>query len=132
MVERSEDWLRSAGHDLEMAESLSRNGFYDGACFFALQSAEKAIKALYQKLGGLGWGHSIYKLLEELPEQVRPNDEFIGRVKDLDYNYISSRYPNAFDHGASMDFYKEKDAQKSIALAREVLNFCAGKISEQG
>lgn len=41
---------------------------YSWSCFASQQSAEKAIKALYDFLGGDGWGHSIVKLLKELPD----------------------------------------------------------------
>ncbi|MEM2864153.1 MAG: HEPN domain-containing protein, partial [Candidatus Bathyarchaeia archaeon] len=60
MVERSRDWLDQAEGDLEHARNDLRSGFYEWACFSAQQSAEKAVKAVFQRLGAEAWGRSVY------------------------------------------------------------------------
>jgi len=51
-VERSADWMKQAERDIENAEYEMRGGFYEWACFLSQQAAEKALKSVYQKLGG--------------------------------------------------------------------------------
>lgn len=56
MPERSSDWLKQALRDLESAKVQKQNNFFEWACFISQQAAEKAIKAVYQKLGAESWG----------------------------------------------------------------------------
>lgn len=65
-MERSADWMDQAEGDLQHAHSDLKSGFYDWACFSTQQTAEKAFRAVFQKLGGEAWGHSVADLLEEL------------------------------------------------------------------
>jgi HEPN domain-containing protein len=65
-MERSADWLKQAKRDLEKAKLDFHHSFFEWACFTAQQSAEKAVKAVYQKLNMSVKGHSIVKMLEEL------------------------------------------------------------------
>ncbi|MCK4393262.1 HEPN domain-containing protein [Candidatus Bipolaricaulota bacterium] len=51
-MERSADWMDTAQGDLEHAKSDVKGGFYNWACFSAQQAAEKAIKAVFQRMGG--------------------------------------------------------------------------------
>lgn len=50
-MERSRDWIDEAEWDLEHAKSDLDRGFYNWACFSSQQSAQKAIKAVFQKMG---------------------------------------------------------------------------------
>ncbi len=50
-MERSRDWIEEAKGDPEHAISDMERGFYNRACFSAQQSAEKAVKAVFQKMG---------------------------------------------------------------------------------
>ena len=59
MATRAEDWLRQAKRDLEHARHALEDGDYEWSCFAAQQAAEKAVKAVYQKLGADAWGHSV-------------------------------------------------------------------------
>ncbi len=63
MLERSADWMDQATRDLQMAEHAVTSSFPEWGCFIAQQAAEKAIKAVYQKRGGVGWGNSVADLL---------------------------------------------------------------------
>lgn len=99
-------------------------GDYEWAAFASHQAAEKAIKAVYQKLHMEAWGHVLTELLKGLPQNVRVQDELIARSKQLDKNYIPTRYPNGFEHGAPVDFYTAEDATAAIAHAEAILEFC--------
>lgn len=93
MAERSKDWLNQAKRDFEAAKKQEEHGFYEWACFIYQQAAEKAIKGVYQKLGGEAWGHSINELLKGIKEKVKIDEDLIEKGKTLDKFYIPARYP---------------------------------------
>lgn len=55
-MERSVDWIDEAQGDLEHAKSDVEGSLYNWACFSAQQGAEKAIKAVFQRMGAEAWG----------------------------------------------------------------------------
>jgi HEPN domain-containing protein len=61
-VERSKDWLDEAEGDLAHAQNDLKGGFYNWACFSAQQAAEKACKAVFQRMGAEAWAHSVADL----------------------------------------------------------------------
>ncbi len=69
MVERSSDWLKQAKRDLENAEYELKGGYYEWPCFLSKQAAEKAVKAVFQKLRVEAFGHSVAGLLKRLPKR---------------------------------------------------------------
>jgi len=128
LVSRAGDWLRQATRDLEHARRSVELGDYEWACFAAQQAAEKAVKALYQKLGIEVWGHSISRMLEHLPDEHKPPRELVEKAKELDRHYIPTRYPNLHPEGAPMDYYTRADAERAVRYAGEILEFCRSKV----
>lgn len=124
MAERSADWFRQAESDLDLARYARDGAHYDWAAFASHQAAEKAIKAVFQKLHMEAWGHALGLMLEGLPQDARPDQPLIKRAKDLDKHYIPTRYPNGFDQGAPVDYYELDDAEEAIADAEAILRFC--------
>jgi HEPN domain-containing protein len=102
------------------------SGDHEWSCFSAQQAAEKAVKAVFLKLHGEGWGHSVYRLLSELNEKTTVSQDILDAAKALDRHYIPARYPNGFDSGTPGDYYTEKDAKEAIANAKEIIEFCEG------
>lgn len=129
LAERSRDWLIQAERDLGSARWLAEGGFFEQACFAAHQAAEKALKAVYGRLGGVAWGHSVASLLSGLGERTEVGDDVleIGRV--LDRFYVPTRYPNSWESGAPSDYYTGNDAQDAIGRAEQVLRFCQGLLA---
>jgi HEPN domain-containing protein len=128
MAERSDDWFRQAESNLRHALHARDDGDHDWAAFAAHQAAECAIKALFQKLHLDAWGHTLSLLLGALPESARPTPELIDRAKALDKHYIPTRYPNGFERGAPVDFYTRPEAERCIADAEAILEFCRRQI----
>lgn len=124
MPKRVKDWIAQAENDLEHARKSLKMGDYNWACFASQQSAEKALKALYDFLGGEGWGHMIVKLLKELPkDRISVDMELLKKAVYLDKLYIPTRYPNGFASGAPSDYYTDKESQEAIVYAEDILSF---------
>lgn len=121
---RHRDWLRQAERDLEHARHALRDGEYEWACFASQQAAEKAVKALFMKLGADAWGHSVSALLSQLPGEMKVSEELIERGKELDKHYIPPRYPNSHPQGAPLDYYTRPEAERAIENAGKIIGFC--------
>jgi HEPN domain-containing protein len=128
MPERSSDWFRQAEADLRHARHARDDEDFNWAAFAAHQAAEKAIKALFQKLHLDAWGHVLSVLLHELPGPEHPAAGLIDAAKELDKHYIPTRYPNGFERGAPVDFYTRGEADRAIAHAEAILEFCRRQI----
>lgn len=129
MPERSRDWLNQAIRDLEKANMDLKWKYYEWSCFTAQQAAEKAVKGLFQFLNADAWGHSVSKLMKKLPKEVKPEVDLVEEAILLDRFYIPTRYPNGFDRGMPMDYFRKKDAENACFAAEKIIRFCEGKIS---
>lgn len=116
--------MRQAQRDLGHARMSASNGDFEWACFAAQQSAEKALKAVFQRLGGDAWGHSVTGLLDALPGTVQVTDAMRDSAMDLDRHYIAPRYPNSYPEGAPCDFYTPGEANRAIATSERIIRFC--------
>lgn len=125
MASRAQDWLAQAERDLEHARHDHQAGYHEWACFSAHQAAEKAVKALYQHLGGEAWGHSVKRLVDQLPPTIPVAPEVVDCARILDRFYIPTRYPNGFDYGTPADYYTAADSQQAADCAATILRFCA-------
>jgi HEPN domain-containing protein len=123
-MERAIDWMRQAERDLERAKLDVELGFYEWACFTSQQSAEKAVKAVFQKLNKSLRGHSLLKMLEELRSELDVPENLFGHAKLLDRYYIEARYPNSFPAGSPYEFFDLKLAQQAYDSAREIVEWC--------
>jgi len=129
-MERSKDWMDEAEGDLEHARSDLERGFYNWACFSAQQSAEKAVKAVFQKMGAEAWGRSVADLLEELSRELPVPEELMDAALELDKAYIPTRYPNAHPSGSPRSRYTEGEARRLIEYAEGIFKFCSSVLSQ--
>lgn len=129
MGNRYLDWFKQAEADLRHAKNAMKDEDFEWSCFAAQQGAEKALKALFQKLGMEAWGHTLTALVGNLPKEMKAPDNLVDCAKTLDKHYIPTRYPNGFDSGAPTDFYTREEANGAINCAREIIEFCRHKIS---
>jgi len=131
MANRFSDWLRQADADLKHAVHASDSGDYEWSCFAAQQAAEKALKALYYRLGKEARGQPVSALLGSLPSGiVETTENLTDCAKLLDKHYILTRYPNGFDSGAPTDYYTKTEGKASIACAKQIIEYCRNKINQ--
>lgn len=130
MPERSKDWIKQAQRDLDSARSQMKDGFFEWACFIAQQAAEKAAKAVYQKMGAEVWGHSVSDLLKGLQEKLDISNELMDKARGVDRFYIPARYPNSWASGIPGDYINEKDAEDAISDSEKIIQFCAGFLAK--
>lgn len=126
MADRSSDWMAQAKRDLLHAEKDVDDGFFEHACFESQQAAEKAVKAVFQRLHAEAWGHRVAKLLLELPSEQRPEQKLVEDAKRLDQYYVPTRYPNGFESGAPMEFFTEEQARDATERGRRIIQWCEG------
>jgi HEPN domain-containing protein len=129
-MDRSKDWLDEAERDLEHAKSDILGGYYNWACFSAQQSAEKAVKAVFQKMSAEAWGHSVADLIMELSKRCEVPERLIDRALELDKAYIPTRYPNAHPSGSAGSKYTREEAKRLLRYAEEIVKFCSGLLSK--
>ena len=129
MGNRYADWFRQAEADLRHARNSLEDGDFEWSCFAAQQAAEKALKAVFQKLGMDAWGLTVTALLGNLPDtETQPSETLVNYARVLDKHYIPTRYPTGFASGAPTDFYTEEEAQNAIRNAEAILEFCRDQI----
>jgi len=129
-VERSKDWLDEASGDLEHARNDVQSGFNNWACFSAQQAGEKAIKAVFQRMGAEAWGHSVADLLKELSKKHDFPKELFNGALELDKAYIPTRYPNAHPSGSPRSRYTKEEARRLIRYAERIFKFCTDLLSK--
>ncbi|MHA1232308.1 MAG: HEPN domain-containing protein [Candidatus Helarchaeota archaeon] len=122
------DWLRQGEKDLKHAIKSIENQDYEWTCFSAQQAVEKVIRALFKSVNIDAWGHSTSQLLQNLPPNLRPDDDLINMAKELDKHYIPARYPNAHPSSAPMDYYTKIEAERAVNYAKKIIQFCKNKI----
>ena len=117
-------WIETAEEDLDAARVLLREAKYSHACFLAQQSGEKSVKALWYFLGEDPWGHSIHKLILDLPEGITKKE--LAKIQDdaaaLDRFYIPTRYPSGLPDLTPGKYYFQKDAEFAIGIAESILS----------
>lgn len=127
MVNRAQDWLVQAEQDLKQAKASQADGRHEWACFAAQQAAEKAVKALHLALGQEAWGHTIARLLQDLPSQVPA--ELVEKGKVLDNFYAPTRYPNAHPEGSPFEHYGSLQSGEAIRYAGEIVEFVRSEMA---
>ena len=129
-MDRSKDWIDEAEGDLEHAKSDLEREFYNWACFSAQQSAEKSVKAVFQRMHGEAWGHSVADMLKDLSKRYEVSKELMNGGLELDKAYIPTRYPDAHPSGSPRSRYIREEAVRLIVYAEEIFEFCSDLLSK--
>ncbi len=128
MADRSRDWFDQAARNLEQAEASRREGRHEWACFAAHQAAELAVKAMHLALGQEAWGHTVARLLSDLPGGATP--ELIDRAKVLDNFYVPTRYPNGHPEGPPFQHYGSIQSEEALRHARAIVELARARLAE--
>jgi HEPN domain-containing protein len=116
-------WCRQAEDDLDAAEALRIAGKYAQACFYAQQSAEKAMKSVWIQLDLDPWGHSVARLVRELPDAARSSFiPLLDNALALDKLFIPTRYPDALPELTPSEAYTRREAEDAIRLTQSFLD----------
>ncbi len=116
-------WLTTAEEDLKAAEALQNAEMFSHCCFMAQQCAEKAVKALWCDLDEDPWGHSVQKLMLDLPADRRGfvSAEMLDMAAALDRFYIPARYPNGLPDLTPGATFHARDAEVAHQGAATIL-----------
>lgn len=110
-------WLHQAGDDLEAAaEALVAAGKYAQAAFLAQQAGKKAIAAFWFRRDVDPWGHSLARLIKDLPPDKRAALEgLLDAALALDKLYIPTRHPDALAELTPAGAYTQAEAQSAVS-----------------
>ncbi len=81
------------------------------------------MKAMHQRLGQEAFGHSVVRMVKDLPREHSPGEDLLLRAANLDKLYIPTRNPNGFPEGAPMDYFGRDDAETAIRDAEAILAY---------
>lgn len=129
VASRHQDWLRQGRRDLDHARRSAADGDYEWTCFAAQQGAEKALKAVFQRIGSEARGHSVSGLLYALPRSVTFESDLATAAMDLEKHYIAARSPSSYPEGAPFEYYTRREAGRAIANAERLVDFCEGVLA---
>jgi HEPN domain-containing protein len=122
-------WLRQAVQDLEDADFSRQGGRFNLACFLGQQAAEKAVKAyLYHRRVEDVWGHSLIDLCEDAKLFDMMFDTIKSVARQLDKYFEMTRYPSYLPGGIPSEAFDIVDADRSIELSQQVVDFVKGRI----
>ncbi|GAB4109588.1 MAG: HEPN domain-containing protein [Acidobacteriota bacterium] len=122
----AEPWLSTAEEDLAAVRVLIESRAFAQACFYAQQSAEKAVKALWYAVDADPWGHSVQRLVMEFPRRSEVADSqcWIEWGALLDKYYIPARYPNGLPDLTPGQVYSGEDARRGLEAVTGLLAGC--------
>lgn len=123
-------WLEQAQADLAAAKWNEQGGFHSVACFWAQQTAERALKAfLYFRGKRRIVGHSVQELTKECARLDSDFKSLVRAATTLDRYYIPTRYPNGLPGGVPAQSYQADEAQQALELAEKTVALVASKFS---
>ena len=121
MNSRPDAWLRQARNDLALAQLARDNGFLAQSCYYASQSAEKALKGALLELGvEPPHTHVLNDLVNQLEQAGLP----VGELRQLPLRSLSrmaiqSRYP--MDATPPSDLFDPSDGEQALSTAEQVI-----------
>ncbi|MBI3752547.1 MAG: HEPN domain-containing protein [Deltaproteobacteria bacterium] len=128
LAKEADRWFRQAENDLKAAQWCEQGGFYAQACFWAQQSAAKALRALlFMNKEDTKETRSVSELLERCltyDEDFKPIVEPSGR---LDIYYKTSRYPDSLPGGIPAELISARDSKESIKIASDIFTLVEEK-----
>jgi len=119
-------WLRSAREDLAYARHAASGGHHSPACFYAQQTAEKAVKALHYLRGARAViGHNVRALIQQLEPREPAMDALLDAARELDLLYVPTRYPNGLDAGTPGEAFSAAHSTRALEVAARFVDAAA-------
>jgi len=123
-------WMKQSVQDLDDADYLRSGKRFNLACFMGQQAAEKALKAyLFHRKVEDVWGHSLVDLCEDAKLFDMMFDIIKSEARQLDKYFEITRYPGYLPGGISSEAFDVLDADRSIELSTQVVNFVKERIA---
>lgn len=123
-------WMKQSVQDLDDADFARSGERFNLACFLGQQAAEKALKAyLYHRRVEDVWGNSLIDLCEDAKLFDMMFDTIKSEARQLDKYYEITRYPGYLPGGIPSEAFDRIDADRSIELSTEVVNFVRERIA---
>jgi HEPN domain-containing protein len=120
--EDADRWLRQSRDDLEAAQALIAAGKFAQAAFLAQQAGEKALKAFWFGRDLDPWGHSLTRLIRDLPDdRGRALAGLLDSALALDKLYIPTRYPDALAGLTPGEAFNRAEAEAAVGHALAVI-----------
>ena len=117
-------WLRQAVQTLDDAAFARDGSRFNLACFLGQQAAEIAVKGyLYRRRVEDVWGHALVDLCEDAKLFDMMFDTIEGQARQLDKYYETTRYPGFLPGGICSEAFDQDDADRSIYLSTQVVEF---------
>jgi HEPN domain-containing protein len=115
-------WLAAAHEDLAYARHAASGCHHAPACFYAQQTAEKAVKAVHYGRGARAvLGHNVRALVEALEPRAPQLDALLDAARELDLLYVPTRYPNGLDAGTPAQAFSSAHSKRALELAERLL-----------
>jgi HEPN domain-containing protein len=128
-ITESARWLRQARQDLDDADFARQGGRFNLACFLGQQAAEKAVKSfLYHRRVEDVWSHSLIDLCEDAKLFDMMFDTIKSEARQLDKYFEITRYPTFLPGGIPSEAFDRIDADRSIQLSEQVLQFVEQRV----
>ncbi|MFQ5353685.1 MAG: HEPN domain-containing protein [Thermodesulfobacteriota bacterium] len=122
LLKEAARWLRQAEYDLKVSEWNQQGGFHAPACFWAQQSAAKALRGflfLYREDAVIT--RSVADLLDRAMTYDESFKKFLDGKTSLDIYYKTARFPDALPGGIPAEVISEKDSRDAIKQASNIV-----------
>lgn len=124
-------WAEEASNDFTAGVVLHDAKIYNTAVFHFQQAVEKMVKACLYYYNEQPWGHSIFKLLQQLPKNNFPDLEFlINESREFDMHYTSTRYPDSLPGISPSELYNEETSHRMMKKAEQLIKILQNKMDE--
>lgn len=124
-------WLRQAENDIEFARLGLREEFFAQACFWAQQSAEKAVKGI-ARIGGdrAVFENSVALLVDRYADRAPGLADLTGESRLLDLYYRTTRYPGGSPDSVPFLAFSRDQATTAIEAAERFLELANRQVRE--